>query len=196
MGIPKPGVNWVMPESEKKRREAKKGRRKKEIPIQKNTMLNYIIRAEIKEENRKPTLIPQPPIPRQLIKLRNIPGTSSMNFFQDQNSNSNRSIKFEPQTPRKNTTMNPKASALVEEYRNIDQASMDAMLAQLLDDPEERKALQKFTNHRVQPLVNHSKKPTAKPTTKTKGRQKITPPKNQRTIAQMFKKAESKKSNK
>ncbi|CBY38239.1 unnamed protein product [Oikopleura dioica] len=137
-----------------------------------------------------------------LVNLTNIPGTSEMNYFQimSEDSNSNQSINCEPRNPAKNSTMNPKASALVEEYRNIDENSMDAMLAQIIDDPKEREALLSFSGAKAKPVVNHSKLQPTKSTKKTRGRPKKTPPKKgsvqESTIFQMFKKADSKKSNK
>ena len=97
-----------------------------------------------------------------LVDLTNIPGTSEMNYFQimSEDSNSNQSINCEPRNPAKNSTMNPKASALVEEYRNIDENSMDAMLAQIIDDPKEREALLSFSGAKAKPVVNHCKHKT------------------------------------
>jgi len=97
-----------------------------------------------------------------LVDLTNIPGTSEMNYFQimSEDSNSNQSITSEPRNLAKNSTMNPKASALVEEYRNIDENSMDAMLAQIIDDPKEREALLSFSGAKAKPVVNHCKHKT------------------------------------
>lgn len=102
-----------------------------------------------------------------------------MNYFQimSEDSNSNQSITSEPRNLAKNSTMNPKASALVEEYRNIDENSMDAMLAQIIDDPKEREALLSFSGAKAKPVVNHSKLQPTKSTKKTRGRPKKTPPK-------------------
>ncbi|CAG5113501.1 Oidioi.mRNA.OKI2018_I69.chr2.g7605.t1.cds [Oikopleura dioica] len=135
--------------------------------------------------------------------MTNVPGTSKMNLFlPEENSNSRDSfVSSTPSTPVP-TTKFPKAAPLVQEYRDIDENSMDAYLESIISDPKERELMKKFSGLKTKPIVNHVKKEPPKTAAKSKrGRPKKTPPKitgsvQSSAIFQMFKKSEDKKKSK
>ena len=154
-------VNWVKAKTDNSPLKTK-GRKSKKEMIKTKSITALFAESKAKKIKRETSWSSmrsnedsnsrEPP----LIDMTNVPGTSKMNLFlPEENSNSRDSfVSSTPSTPVP-TTKFPKAAPLVQEYRDIDENSMDAYLESIISDPKERELIKKFSGLKTKPIVNH-----------------------------------------